>query len=279
LERLRDLGEELDAQRRAALDSGSRIEVGPLSSRPMTGSRGELPDAASLLRRLEAGQLGEGELRALAGNPQGLAGAGVSREELERAIGQLGEGNAQALRDLLDRMARAQAGDRDAEELRRARERITRARESLGDTTATPDSGDPDTPGTTEGANPSASPPDTPFADGLGEEEAGSGSIAGLPGESRSRPQRQNALPAPGNGPVLEARPRLDSEGDVFISEGRALPRANDVRTQARVLDPRFRAQMEEVLASERYPAHYKDYIRRYFLTLSEGGKTEEADR
>ena len=32
-----------------------------------------------------------------------------------------------------------------------------------------------------------------------------------------------------------------------------------------------FASQVEEVLSKEEYPAHYKEFVRRYFLTLSQG--------
>jgi hypothetical protein len=32
--------------------------------------------------------------------------------------------------------------------------------------------------------------------------------------------------------------------------------------------------QREAVLAREHYPEHYKEFVRRYFLTLSQGART-----
>jgi hypothetical protein len=34
-----------------------------------------------------------------------------------------------------------------------------------------------------------------------------------------------------------------------------------------------YASQVEEVLSSEHYPAHYKEFIRRYFLSLSEAAR------
>jgi hypothetical protein len=34
-----------------------------------------------------------------------------------------------------------------------------------------------------------------------------------------------------------------------------------------------FAPQVEEVLSREHYPAHYKEFIRRYFLNLSRGAR------
>ena len=45
---------------------------------------------------------------------------------------------------------------------------------------------------------------------------------------------------------------------------------------EAAALSPRFAVQVEEALSKDRYPAHRKDFIRRYFLTLSEGQAGEE---
>jgi hypothetical protein len=32
-----------------------------------------------------------------------------------------------------------------------------------------------------------------------------------------------------------------------------------------------YASQVEDVLSREEYPAHYKEFVRRYFLTLSRG--------
>jgi hypothetical protein len=32
-----------------------------------------------------------------------------------------------------------------------------------------------------------------------------------------------------------------------------------------------FVPQVEEVLAKDQYPTHYKEFVRRYFLNLSQG--------
>jgi hypothetical protein len=34
---------------------------------------------------------------------------------------------------------------------------------------------------------------------------------------------------------------------------------------------------VEEVLSKEHYPAHYKAFIRRYFLTLSQGTQQQRS--
>jgi hypothetical protein len=40
-------------------------------------------------------------------------------------------------------------------------------------------------------------------------------------------------------------------------------------------LDARFETQLEEVLSKDSYPPHYKEFVRRYFLSLSEGVSIE----
>ena len=75
--------------------------------------------------------------------------------------------------------------------------------------------------------------------------------------------------PAP-EGPVLTA-PGQPREGDSFSTEARILPRTNRPTAQSAPLSAEFEAQVEAVLANEQYPDHYKEFVRRYFLTLSQG--------
>ena len=60
-------------------------------------------------------------------------------------------------------------------------------------------------------------------------------------------------------------------EGGVFVSEARVLPRAGDTRIDNTQIDAQYTRQLEQILSNEQYPLHYKAFIRRYFLNLSEG--------
>ncbi|MNC88427.1 hypothetical protein D3C83_42400 [compost metagenome] len=72
------------------------------------------------------------------------------------------------------------------------------------------------------------------------------------------------------SGPVLKPESQL-REGEVFVSEGRILPRPVQPSVENVEMSREFASQVEEVLSKEHYPAHYKAFIRRYFLTLSQG--------
>jgi hypothetical protein len=37
-----------------------------------------------------------------------------------------------------------------------------------------------------------------------------------------------------------------------------------------------FATQLESVLSKDQYPAHYKEFIRRYFLNLSQGARVPQ---
>ena len=60
-------------------------------------------------------------------------------------------------------------------------------------------------------------------------------------------------------------------KGQVFMSQARVPPRLSQPNVAVAPLSSEFAPQVEEVLSKEQYPAHYKEFVRRYFLNLSQG--------
>ena len=77
------------------------------------------------------------------------------------------------------------------------------------------------------------------------------------------------AQPAP-RGPVLQPEGELRG-GESHSSQARLPARAGRPKLENVEMASEFASQVEEVLSREHYPAHYKEFIRSYFLNLSRG--------
>jgi hypothetical protein len=214
--------------------------------------------------------------RMLDSDPSALSRRGISSAEMRDALQRFAAGDRKALEDMLDRMSRADQSIRDANELNNAREQVARVRESLGDKNAR--RGDnQDSPASAAKNAKDGAPGDAERAalgaieDDAGED--GSSLPGGLGQGSRRKRERRTSNRAPGideNGPQLKAQAQI-RDGDVFVSEARVLPRAGNVSVDNTRIDAQYTRQLEQVLSNEQYPLHYKEFIRRYFLNLSEG--------
>jgi hypothetical protein len=79
--------------------------------------------------------------------------------------------------------------------------------------------------------------------------------------------------PEPGpRGPVLQPKGEM-REGESHSSHARLPARAGTSSVENVEMAREFAPQVEEVLSREEYPAHYKEFIRRYFLSLSRGAR------
>jgi hypothetical protein len=65
-------------------------------------------------------------------------------------------------------------------------------------------------------------------------------------------------------------------KGEVFVTEARIPPRPGRPSVENVAMSSEFASQVEEVLSKEEYPAHYKELVRRYFLTLSQGRNPQQ---
>lgn len=280
LTRLRDLDSDLDSEQRAALNQGAETNVGPLSTTSLGNRvhpRGM--SAQDLLQQILDGSIkpGDTDKQMFNSDPSALARSGVSSEELRNALSQFAAGERKALEDVLQKMARSNRTGRDAGELGNAREQVARARESLGETLARTDDELSPFTGTAQADQQQAagsgarSDPTGGFGDDAGEF---GNAMPGGRGEGqmkRERPPENREVRVIETGPTLRAAGQI-RDGDVFVSEGRVLPRAGDAQIDMTRIDAQYTRQLEQVMANERYPLHYKEFIRRYFLNLSEGG-------
>jgi hypothetical protein len=280
LTRLRDLDSDLDNEQRAALNQGAETNVGPLSTQTL-GNRVQPRgiSAQDLLQQMLDGLIKPGDTnnQMLNSDPSALARSGVSSEELRNALSQFAAGERKALEDVLEKMARSNRAGRDAGELGNAREQVARARENLGDALArTDDEQNPYTGTAQAGQQEAAGSSDRSNASDAFGDDAGDFGNA-MPGGRGDGPMKRRQTPANREVRVIETGPTLRAagqirDGDVFVSEGRVLPRASDAQIDMTRIDAQYTQQLEQVMANERYPLHYKEFIRRYFLNLSEGG-------
>ena len=91
--------------------------------------------------------------------------------------------------------------------------------------------------------------------------------------EEGTAPERADAPLRPESGPPARVL-RPDGqvrEGEEFSSQGRMLPRSNRPGVESVDMPGEYAAQIEGVISREHYPAHRKEFIRRYFLNLSQG--------
>lgn len=229
-----------------------------------------------LRRMLDGGGISDGDL---ADGADTLAALGIAPERLREALERLARGDAGALQEILDTLDGMDRALQDAESLRGAREQVARARAGLGDRAAAD-------PGTGAGGESLSAGDADDGPGGAGDPREEDGGAAGDPGGARPGTGRSAAgarepgapdagAPTP-PGPTLRAAGTLRDAGSAFVSEARALPRAGGGTLERVELDTRFAAQLEEVMSKDDYPVHYKEFIRRYFLRLSEGAVSEE---
>jgi hypothetical protein len=273
---LRGMAAALDEERKLALADAHRASPGAPraeggeSSRPAAG-----PDARQMLERMRRGPLDSADTRALDDRLADLERAGIPRRDLAKALERHQAGADDALREILEKLAQVDLSRREHQELSGAREQVRRARENLG-----------------ESAAGSGGERDGDAAIDWDEEEnrgAGSTANAGadrrLDGETGRESERSTQRDSTGgadrrplpfspesrsSGPLLKPESQV-REGEVYTSQGRVLPGAARPSVENIELKREFASQVEEVLSREHYPAHYKEFIRRYFLALSRG--------
>jgi hypothetical protein len=249
---------------------GMRMEGGTLSRDQAVGE----------LRRME-GSLAEERRQALAearGADGGSRGAPArGGDALDKALRSHRAGSDEALRQILENLARTERARKEDQELGRAREQVLRSRENLGDAAAArqraPFAGiewDDE-----EGDGRDARSAESKRADGQREGESGrADSRSASRGEGDATERAQSPYreePAP-RGPVLQPKGDM-REGESHSSHARLPARAGRPGVENVQMAREFAPQVEEVLSREHYPAHYKEFIRRYFLSLSRGAR------
>ena len=256
------------AQQRAARAEGSNIAPGV--------------NPGAMLERMQRGALGSDDVRALAQRRDDLERLGIPRRELENALERHRSGDDEALREMLETLAQLDRALKEDKELSNAREQVRRAQDSLDDARA----------------RSSAERAQMPDVDWDDDEERGAKGAAqagtdGRPGgatvgkASRGGSQGDNSVatdrahsplsPDPGPaGRVLAPQGQVH-EGESFTSHGQILPRTGRPNVESMEMKTEFATQVEEVLAKDQYPAHYKEFVRRYFLNLSQGMQAPQA--
>ena len=173
---------------------------------------------------------------------------------------------------MLENMAQIELARKEQEELQNALSQVRQAQENLGEAAAQMLAGR-GLPLDDEGEDQEGD--GGPNANGdrrrLGESRGAS--RFGAQSDSSAAAERQ---PAPNvadpakSGPIL--KPQSDiREGESLVTHGQVLPRANRPSVENVQMKAEFASQVEEVLSRERYSAHSKEFIRRYFLNLSQG--------
>ena len=82
----------------------------------------------------------------------------------------------------------------------------------------------------------------------------------------------------PDSGPagrVLAPRGQM-REGESYTTHGQARPRTGQPGVENVEMRAEFATQLESVLSKDQYPAHYKEFIRRYFLNLSQSARVPQ---
>ena len=270
LDRLKPLSQAVDAERLAAMSEGPQTRVGPLRVESVPGRSGNLARALRdslerTCRRRPPDARTQSQLDSM----------GISREQLKKALDALTEGDESRLRELMNELERLSKNAEDAEALDDAGKAIDRARRNLGDEAAssqaeprrrsTPDRG----AGSGEARPGQGNPGDTDEF-GMGESPNSGRPGKGPPIEELMR-ERTSRFDVPeGNLVVIQARGQL-GEGEVYSTEARVLPQINEATRAPQAVNTEMTEQAEAVMSESRYPPHRKDFLRRYFLNLSEG--------
>ena len=281
LAELRQMAESIDRERSHVQAEASRARGGErLRGSGRTSSLLAELDPKAMLEEMKRGPLSGRDTARLGKRLDDLERAGVPRRLVEGALDSQREGVDHPLRELLERLAQLRQALEEDEELRSARRQVQRSQETLGEASGTGiavraltddvdwDEEDDAQQGGPVGADDGG---DHRMTSDLARHAPRTGSQGGaIP--SKEEPVAPAQPQPPASGPVMAAPSQLNP-GDTFAAEGRTMPRFNAPASEDASVDARFAAQLESVLAAEQYPEHYKAFVRRYFLSLSQGGR------
>jgi hypothetical protein len=272
---LRQFGKALEEEGRQALTGSDGRPIDPRRPGAEGSSRARDQNPGAMIERMLREGTGRREAsRELQQYLDALARSGVPRQEAEEALRRHRAGDPDQLRDILEKLAKLDQARREYEELQNARAQVLRAQENLGEPQAA-------TPGM------HAAPIEIDEDDDRERHPMASVDITGrLSGEmsrGASRYGKQSdssvaagrqAAPLPPepkkSGPMLKPQGQV-RQGEELVTEGQVLPRAGRPSVENVPMNAEFKSQVEEVLSREQVPAHSRDFIRRYFLNLSQG--------
>lgn len=275
LRQLRRMGASLDEERMQALAQGKPTDGAP--SRAESGERSPVApglDFGAMLERMQRGALDSADTRALAGRLGDLERSGIPREQLESALARHRAGADDALREILENLARIDRARGEQQELSGAREQVRRTRENLGESLADGKRG-PETEidwddDEKRGARSAAQAHADGRPAGKAAHEASRSVPRHDPGAAADRQSSTFRQDSGESGPVLKPQGQV-REGEEFATQGRVAPRPGRPGVGNVKMASEFASQVEEVLSRDQYPPHHKEFVRRYFLTLSQG--------
>ena len=281
---LRQLAKALDADARQARADANAKNVRPFDpgadrGSPLNASRHSADMADRMLRSLPKREDSAGLREYLSE----LARSGIPRQQAEEALKRYQEGDNEAIRDILAKLAQIERARREQEELHAAREQVSRAQENLGESLVKAEGDgsmaidlDEDERSDRSGDPTAAASSNRRFTG-----ETRGASRHGTQSDSSVAAERQAATvtaDAVKSGPIV--KPQGDvREGEELVTQGQVLPRVGRPSVENVQMRAEFASQVEEVLSKEQYPAHAKEFVRRYFLHLSQGRSGEQKPR
>jgi hypothetical protein len=269
---LRQFGKSLEEVSRR-LGGTDRTNVAPLRRDGEAVSLAPGRNPGEMLDRLVGGVPGSDDSRALAQYLNDLTRSGIPRQQAEEALKRHQAGDNEALRDILEKLAQIERALREQELLQSAGEQVRRAQENLGESQAAT-YGRGLAADTDEGEDSEGDRVANPDGDRrLAGKMSRGASRYGAQSDSSVAADRQPApmVADPGkSGPIVKPQGQV-REGEELVTQGQVLPRAGRPSVENIPMRAEFASQVEQVLSREQYPAHSKEFIRRYFLSLSQG--------
>ena len=271
---LRQLGESLDKDSRQAAAGMDRKRADSRRSDGVDRPPGE-----------NAGQMLEGDKvranrkdsRALSKLLHDLARSGASRQEVEDSLRKRYPlADDEEVRAMLEDLAQIERARREQEELHGALAQLRQAQENLGESIAglIPGRG---LPADDEGEDQEGDRTANAGPEGRSSSESRGASRFGGQSDSSTAIERggAQALSDPAkSGPILKPQGDVRA-GESLVTHGQVLPKVGRPSVENVQMSAEFATQVEEVLSKEQYPAHSKEFIRRYFLSLSQGMRAQ----
>jgi hypothetical protein len=277
---LRQLGKSLEENGRQALAGTDGKHIAPLRPGGTQGSRlarGKNP--GEMLERMLRGVPDSADHRALTQYLNDLPRSGIPRQQAEVALRRHQAGDDEGLREILEKLAQIERARREYEELQNARAQVRQAQENLGESRSGTHGGHGLASDTNEGDEREGERiADSGAKRGLSSDMSRGASRYGAQSDSSVAADRQRAPMYPDpekSGTILKPQGQV-REGEERVTQGQVLPRSGRPNVENMPMNSVFAAQVEEVLSKEQYPAHSKEFIRRYFLNLSQGARVPQ---
>ena len=273
---LHQLAKSLDAEQRQALAGKER---NPIASARPDGDEASLlapsRNPREMLERMQRGDMDSTDTRALSQYLNDAARSGIPRGQAEEAPRRHQGGDDAGAREILEKMANIERARREHEELQGAREQVRLAQENLAGSQAGIRGGRGLPTDMEEGEVEDREDDRIARSDAnrrrttetRGASRYGAQSDSSVAGEREPAPSLSDAGKT---GPILKPQGQV-REGEELVTHGQVLPRPGRPNVENIPMRAEFASQVEAVLSNEQYPAHSREFIRRYFLSLSEG--------